>query len=56
MGVGLNMLNINFEGNPTLWELVNFAIEHNIDIYAVLHTALIKEALVAEEQKVLLNQ
>jgi FkbM family methyltransferase len=49
------MLNINFEGNPTLWELVNFAIEHNIDIYAVLHTALIKEALVAEEQKLLSN-
>ena len=55
MGVGLNMLNINFEGNPTLWELVNFAIEHNIDIYALLHTALIKEALVAEEQKLLSN-
>ena len=49
------MLNINFEGNPTLWELVNFAIEHNIDIYTLLHTALIKEALVAEEQKLLSN-
>jgi len=49
------MLNINFEGNPTLWELVNFAIEHNIDIYAVLHTALIKGALVTEEQKLLSN-
>jgi FkbM family methyltransferase len=49
------MLNINFEGNPTLWELVNFAIEHNIDIYALLHTALIKEALVTEEQKLLSN-
>jgi len=55
VGVGLKMLNINFEGNPTLWELVNFAIEHNIDIYALLHTALIKEALVAEEQKLLSN-
>ena len=55
MGVGSNMLNINFEGNPTLWELVNFAIEHNIDIYALLHTALIKEALVTEEQKLLSN-
>mgnify|MGYP006185242289 FL=1 len=49
------MLNINFEGNPTLWELVNFANEHNIDIYALLHTALIKEALVTEEQKLLSN-
>ena len=55
MGVGLNMLNINFEGNPTLWQIVNFAIEHNIDIYALLHTALIKEALVTEEQKLLSN-
>ena len=55
MGVGSNMLNINFEGNPTLWELVNFAIEHNIDIYALLHTALNKGALVTEEQKLLAN-
>ena len=55
MGVGSNMLNINFEGSPTLWELVNFAIEHNIDIYALLHTALNKGALVTEEQKLLAN-
>ena len=49
------MLNINFEGNLTLWDLVNSAIEHNIDIYALLHTALIKEVLVTEEQKLLSN-
>ena len=37
------MLNINFEGNPNLWDLLNFAIAHNIDIYDLCHTALIKE-------------
>jgi len=55
VGVELNMLDINFQGNPSLWKLVDFAIEHSIDIYALLHTALIKEALVSEEQKLLSN-
>ena len=55
MGVGLNMLDINFDENINLWVLLSFAIEHNIDIYALLHTALIKKALVTEEQKLLSN-
>ena len=49
------MVNINFEGNPNLWELLDFSIEHNIDIYELLHTALIKEVLFTEEQKLLSN-
>jgi len=47
------MLNINFEGNPNLWDLLNFAIEHNIDICDLCHTALIKEVLFSEEKKLL---
>ena len=47
------MLNINFEGKPNLWELLNFANEHNIDIYHLCHAALIKEALFSEESKLL---
>ena len=49
------MLDINFENNIDFYDLNNFAIANNIDIYALLHTALIKEALVAEEQKLLSN-
>ena len=49
------MLNINFENNTTFYDLNNFAIANNIDIYALLHTALIKKALVTEEQKLLSN-
>lgn len=47
------MININFEGKPNLWELLNFTIEHNIDIYDLCHAALIKEALFSEENKLL---
>mgnify|MGYP001201833325 CR=1 FL=1 len=43
------MLNINFEGKLTFWDLMNFSNEHNIDIYDLCHTALIKEALFSEE-------
>jgi len=53
--VGVNILNINFEDNVSFYDLNSFAINNNIDIYALLHTALIKEALVAEEQKLLSN-
>ncbi len=49
------MLNINFENNINFYDLNNFAIANNIDIYALLHTALIKEALVTEEQQLLSN-
>ena len=45
------MLDINFEGNPTLWDLINFSTKNNIDIYALLHTAIIKEALFTEEME-----
>jgi FkbM family methyltransferase len=47
------MLNINFEGNPNLWELLNSSIEHNIDIYDLCHAAIIKKALFSEESKLL---
>ena len=47
------MLNINFEGNPNLWDLFKFAIENNIDIYDLCHTALMKEALFSEETRLL---
>ena len=43
------MLDINFEGNQTLWNLINFSTKNNIDIYELLHTAIIKEALFTEE-------
>ena len=49
------MLDINFENNIDFYDLNNFAIANNIDIYALLHTALIKEALVTEEQQLLSN-
>ena len=49
------MLNINFEGKPNLWELLNFSKEHNIDIYELLHTAFHKNALTTEEPALLLN-
>ena len=49
------MLDINFEGNPTLWDLINFSTKNNIDIYALLHTAIIKEALFTEEMELLAN-
>ena len=45
------MLDINFEGNPTLWGLINFSTKNNIDIYSLLHTAIIKEALFTEEME-----
>ena len=48
------MININFEGKPDLWELLDFTIEHNIDIYDLCHAALIKKALFSEENKLLL--
>ena len=51
----MNMLDINFEGNPTLWDLINFSTKNNIDIYALLHTAIIKEALFTEEMELLAN-
>lgn len=47
------MLNINFEGKLTFWDLMNFSNKHNIDIYDLCHTALIKEALFSEEIKLL---
>ena len=47
------MLNINFEGKPNLWELLNFSKEHNIDIYDLCHAALFKKALLSEENKLL---
>ena len=47
------MLDINFEGNQTLWNLINFSTKNNIDIYELLHTAIIKEALVTEEIELL---
>lgn len=47
------MININFEGKPNLWELLNFAIENNIDVYDLCNAALIKEALFSEEKKLL---
>ena len=49
------MLDINFEGNPTLWGLINFSTKNNIDIYSLLHTAIIKEALFTEEMELLAN-
>ena len=49
------MLDINFEGNPTLWDLKNFSTKNNIDIYALLHNAIIKEALITEEMELLNN-
>ena len=49
------MLNINFENNIDFFDLSKFSIANNIDIYELLHTALIQEALVAEEKKLLLN-
>jgi FkbM family methyltransferase len=45
------MLDINFEGNLTLWDLINFSTKNNIDIYALMHTAIIKEALFTEEME-----
>jgi len=49
------MLDINFEGNPTLWDLLNFSNENNIDIFALMHTAIIKEALISDEMELLSN-
>ncbi len=49
------MLNINFEDNIDFHDLSTFASINNIDNYELLHTALIQEALVAEEKKLLLN-
>jgi FkbM family methyltransferase len=49
VGIGSNMLNINFEGKLTFWDLMNFSNEHNIDIYDLCHTALTKEAIFSEE-------
>ncbi len=49
------MLNINFEGKVRFYKLINFSIANNIDIYALLQTALLKNALVTEEQKLLSN-
>ena len=53
--MGVKMLDINFEGNLTLWDLLNFSNENNIDIYALLHTAVIKEALISDEIELLSN-
>jgi FkbM family methyltransferase len=53
--VGVNMLNINFEGKVRFYKLINFSIANNIDIYELLKTALLKNALVTEEQKLLSN-
>ena len=47
------MLKINFEGNPNLWDLLNFAAEHNIEIYDLCKTAFIKKALFTEDSKLL---
>jgi len=49
------MLNINFEGKVRFYKLINFSITNNIDIYALLQTALLKNALVTKEQKLLSN-
>ena len=49
------MLNINFEGKIRFYKLINVSIGNNIDIYELLHTALLKNALIAEEQKLLSN-
>ena len=49
------MLNINFENNIDFFDLRKFSIANNIDIYELLHTALIQGALVAEEKKLLSN-
>ena len=51
----MNILDINFEGNLTLWDLINFSTKNNIDIYALLHTAIFKEALFTEEMELLSN-
>ena len=50
------MLNINFDGNNIDFnDLSRFSIDNNIDLYDLLHTAFIQEALVADEEKLLLN-
>jgi len=49
------MLNVNFEHNTNFYDLNRFAIAHNLDIYALLKTALIKKRLVVKEQKLLSN-
>ena len=36
------MLNINFEGKVRFYKLINLSIANNIDIYALLQTALLK--------------
>mgnify|MGYP000088286397 CR=1 FL=1 len=49
------MLNINFDGNNIDFDdLSRLSIDNNIDLYDLLHTAFIKEALVADEEKLLL--
>jgi len=53
--VRVNMLNINFEDNIDFHDLSTFTNINNIANYELLHTALIQEALVAEEKKLLLN-
>ena len=49
------MLNINFENKIDFFDLSTFSIANNINIYELLHTALIQGALVAEEKKLLSN-
>ena len=50
------MLNINFDGNNIdFYDLSRFSIDNNIDLYDLLHTAFIQEALVSDEEKLLLN-
>ena len=49
------MLNINFENNIDFYDLSRFFIDNNIDIYALLKTALIQNVLATEEQELLAN-
>ena len=49
------MLNIKFEDKIDFYDLNEFAIANNIDRYELLYTALIQEAIVTEEQKLLSN-
>jgi len=53
--VGINILNINFENNIDFYDLSRFFIDNNIDIYALLKTALIQNVLATEEQELLAN-
>ena len=53
--MGINILNINFENNIDFYDLSRFFIDNNIDIYALLKTALIQNVLATEEQELLAN-